>query len=256
MRAEHRELDGIILAQDDKRWKEIYPPNGWNCRCYVVARLSHEVDTQRLKESKIVVDEFQKGEVWQKAKEQGWGVNRAETGIIYGDGQQYVKELTLTKTIEDLHCEDYNLPSFREAMKEKVDHYPVYEGTAEEWYDKHVEKTLQDYKGRTIPIPKDTFGNHSSNKKKNRAYRVEFLKVAEEALIAPDEVWLNTKNKEFDSLCYIKFYQDKAFCVICQLENGYLSLKSWFDFPPPIDTPNIDEKHPHRRYRRGLLIKK
>ena len=39
VREEHRTLDGVILPAEDKAWDKIYPPNGWNCRCYVVARL-------------------------------------------------------------------------------------------------------------------------------------------------------------------------------------------------------------------------
>lgn len=36
VREEHMELDGLVLAKDDPAWSSIYPPNGWNCRCYTV----------------------------------------------------------------------------------------------------------------------------------------------------------------------------------------------------------------------------
>lgn len=36
-RAEHRAMHGIILPKEDKFWKTNYPPNGWGCRCKVVA---------------------------------------------------------------------------------------------------------------------------------------------------------------------------------------------------------------------------
>lgn len=36
VRKSHRELHGLIFMQDDKIWLVIYPPNGWNCRCFII----------------------------------------------------------------------------------------------------------------------------------------------------------------------------------------------------------------------------
>lgn len=35
VRDEHAALEGAIYRKDDPIWNTIYPPNGWNCRCYV-----------------------------------------------------------------------------------------------------------------------------------------------------------------------------------------------------------------------------
>lgn len=35
VRDEHRRLEGTILPVDHPFWTLYYPPNGWNCRCYV-----------------------------------------------------------------------------------------------------------------------------------------------------------------------------------------------------------------------------
>lgn len=35
VRDEHRKLHGTILPVDHPFWKNYYPPNGWNCRCFV-----------------------------------------------------------------------------------------------------------------------------------------------------------------------------------------------------------------------------
>lgn len=37
VREEHREWDNLTLPVDDPFWRSHYPPNGWNCRCRVVA---------------------------------------------------------------------------------------------------------------------------------------------------------------------------------------------------------------------------
>ena len=36
VRDDHDAIDDVIKAVDDKFWDKWYPPNGWNCRCYVV----------------------------------------------------------------------------------------------------------------------------------------------------------------------------------------------------------------------------
>lgn len=37
VRLEHERLDGMIRKKDDPIWQTVWPPNGWNCRCQVVA---------------------------------------------------------------------------------------------------------------------------------------------------------------------------------------------------------------------------
>ena len=34
VREEHAAMDGLIYRRTDPIWDTIYPPNGWNCRCY------------------------------------------------------------------------------------------------------------------------------------------------------------------------------------------------------------------------------
>lgn len=36
-RHEHAAWHGVILPVDDPWWETHYPPNGWNCRCYVMS---------------------------------------------------------------------------------------------------------------------------------------------------------------------------------------------------------------------------
>lgn len=37
VRPAHRTLHGLVAPKTDKIWDSIYPPNGWNCRCWVVS---------------------------------------------------------------------------------------------------------------------------------------------------------------------------------------------------------------------------
>ena len=42
VRPEHRAIDGFTARVVDPVWRKIYPPNGFNCRCIVVALLAEE----------------------------------------------------------------------------------------------------------------------------------------------------------------------------------------------------------------------
>lgn len=46
VRASHRILHGTTLPVDDKFWKQYTPPNGWGCRCTVVAVPKDDYPTQ------------------------------------------------------------------------------------------------------------------------------------------------------------------------------------------------------------------
>jgi SPP1 gp7 family putative phage head morphogenesis protein len=56
VREEHEELDGIIRKKDDPIWNTIWAPNGWNCRCQVLAIYEPERQTPVPKDYKTLVD--------------------------------------------------------------------------------------------------------------------------------------------------------------------------------------------------------
>jgi len=93
VRKSHRNIHGIILPADDPRWQQIFPPNGWNCRCYVVPRLAGEVDITKIEADRSKVDALLESPEWEKTTSQGWGINRADEGVVFAENQQYVKSL-------------------------------------------------------------------------------------------------------------------------------------------------------------------
>lgn len=51
VREAHRSLDDRIFYIDDPIWKTIYPPNGWNCRCYTTPLTVTEIVGKQVEDS-------------------------------------------------------------------------------------------------------------------------------------------------------------------------------------------------------------
>ena len=99
-------------------------------------------------------------------------------------------------------------------------------------------------------MEKDKFDEHTSDKKKKRAYRTEYLANIFDIAQKPDEVWLGRENRNANSndmqlsnYTMIKYYKDTSLVVSGKIEYGEFILKSWYLLRDP-------------NKRRGLLIKK
>lgn len=47
-RIDHRALNGIVKHRNDTFWQKHFPPNGWNCRCYVKSISKKELEKRGL----------------------------------------------------------------------------------------------------------------------------------------------------------------------------------------------------------------
>lgn len=58
VRDEHARLDGLVKKKDNAIWQTIWPPNGWNCRCQVLAIYDEldEPETRLPNNTKQLVD--------------------------------------------------------------------------------------------------------------------------------------------------------------------------------------------------------
>lgn len=250
VRHTHRLLEGLILPANDPRWKKIFPPNGWNCRCYIVPRMKHEFDESQLKAMRQRADNYIQSTQFSKEEAQGWGVNRAEAGEVFTANQQYVNKFPgkAAKLLNNLKAADWNLKSYSQAKKAATAEAKVYEGTASEFYEQLEElennRILRDYNKRPLIVEKKNYDRHTSDGKKRRAHRVQLLNVLEQSLISPDEVWIN--QEKLDNINYIKYYQDEAYLVNGTIKNGALNVITWFKLE--------EKKVVIDNYRRGLLV--
>jgi len=251
VRAEHRELEGLILPFNDPIWKILFPPNGWNCRCYVVARMKHEVQQVNFAEMRARAAEYMGSLEFKTAKAQGWGVNRAESGEVFTANQQYVNKFPgkASKDLEAVSAADYNLKSYSNAKKVAKEELPKYSGDAKEFLDslERLDDTqiVRDYNNRPIVVTAKGYKTHTTGK---RAYRVEYLNGMKATISEPDEVWINNYQGEaFEDMISLKYFKDVTLIVVTKILNGKVTtLSTWF--------PLAERKDVISKYRRGLLI--
>lgn len=259
VRAEHRALNGVILPHDDKLWDRIYPPNGWKCRCRVAPLMRHEaegVDIEAMRET--VKAHFGTAD-WCNAVAQGWDANRSKTAEIFSKNQQYIRKFPdkAAKYLGKLYYNDYGLDSLKKKISQSTTPLPVYAGDPALWFASN--QVLSDHMGRRLVMTEKVFKSHTTG---SHANRIPLLGCIRDILNNPDEIWLNDYDKSgtFTNLNFIKFYEDKAINVICEIKDGKVyQVRTWFEICLSPNTkvkgPAGRAKDPIWRYRRGLLIK-
>lgn len=253
VRQEHRELDGVILPVNDPRWQKIYPPNGWNCRCYVVPRMRHEFEGLGLEAMRARVDDYFGTTEYKNARAQGFGVNRAVQGQVFTENQFYIRKFPqkAAKYLDRLGAADFGLESATKCQKRASQDLPKYEGAAQEWYRRHETGgniVLEDYNERKVVLPGKNFTNHTRGIKENR---VPYLDAMIDTVKNPSEIWINDERAglPYDNYTIIKYYRDEIMVVCCRVIDGKLNqVRTWY--------PVYMKKEVINKNRRGLLIYK
>ena len=94
VRPTHVTLDNITRPVGDKFWNTYYPPNGWNCRCYVDQNDEETVtDLTNFKAPEDVPELFQ--------------TNFGKNAIVFKEDHPY---FTVPKEDKDLALVNFNLP--------------------------------------------------------------------------------------------------------------------------------------------------
>jgi SPP1 gp7 family putative phage head morphogenesis protein len=262
VREEHAALNGVVLPANDKHWRRIYPPNGWNCRCYVVPRMKHEVQGVNIAEQRKSVEAYLQTPEWKKNAAQGFDVNRALLAEVFLKNQMYIRKFPTmaNKYLDKLTAERWGLPPISSYVKKATHSIPITsESEVVIWnsMSRADEITLTDYKGRSIILTRKQFITHTTAKGKDN--RIRLWNAMLETISSPDEVWLNNMGptsveKSYSNYNLIKYYSDGVIVVNYAISKGRLFLKTWYMLPNAnvIDNPKKlwDSK------RHGLLIKK
>lgn len=68
VRQEHAILNNAVYRSDDIIWKKIYPPNGWNCRCYINYLSSEDIQEPGNKPNELTIDPAEVSRLVKEAK--------------------------------------------------------------------------------------------------------------------------------------------------------------------------------------------
>lgn len=157
-RPEHAAMNGKVFRYDDPIWNTMYPPNGWNCRCFVtqltkgdVRRKNIEVESSegRIKEVSEVVGDTEKqntvytfskgGNVYHLKPDAGWGTNQALNSSNY--------DLLLYDKIKNF---DYGLKA---PLIEEINANPISIKQVQKTIEKGIsEVEKQTFKANKMPV--------------------------------------------------------------------------------------------------------
>ncbi|QNK63958.1 DUF935 family protein [Pedobacter sp. PAMC26386] len=262
VRPEHRLLHGLVFAWNDPIWDEIFPPNGWGCRCYIVPVLENEVTDKELEESQLMAKSFFESEEWAKSKKSGFGINRANTKEVFNDSQQYssTPEKVL-KNVGQMYYDDWGMKPIKERQAAATGVFEPAENRdiIQDFYRQHKVSTrkmlLEDYMGREITFEKNRlYGHTAENDKYGERYK--YLPGLDQTLKKPDEVWVNDDGSQFDSYVYLKYYKNAIIKVIAELaEDGNLQIKTWYNVSLNEISSSNKMLNDLYRHRRGLPVK-
>lgn len=237
VRASHAALDGMLFKAGET--SEITPPNGYNCRCIFVPR-----STKGGKNLSTVDDATEVlGAEYEKMKEAGFNVNRAELLQVFTEKQHYVSRFKE----DNLSFKDFDLAAYSvlvaKAKKAKVTKRTA--SQAKDWFAAQVGKNglkdnkkirLLDYNGRPIHLDLKTLSS-------NKAWNV--LDLLPTTLQNPDEVYFVRKGQSSYKLTLIQYYDPNPLVIeILQEKDKQPKVLSW----------NLERSA--NKFRKGLLIKK
>lgn len=253
VRPEHQLLEGIILPANDPRWKEIWPPNGWKCRCYIIPRLAAEVKGIDFEAMRARVDAYFETPEWASAQAQGFGINRAMSAELFSENQMYIRKFPqqASTLLKDVNYETFGIKPMDVLRSESENILPAYTGTAIDFFKQLIREDgktfLKDYNGRSVLFDEAAYLKANVGDKLEE--RIALLNGVDETLKTPDEVWVNNyAGKLFNQYVFLKHYSDQTLAVISEIKEGIVyQVRTWF---------KVEETVPNTKYRRGLLIKK
>ncbi len=240
VRLAHQALQGLKFRAGEM--DTIYPPNGWNCRCYIrtIQGVPNNYNTEKEAQGILASSGVDKNGVseWDRMKKDGMNINRAKTKVVYDADKFYIKD----KLAQKLTWRDQGLKKYSEMDQAAFPEAKLQETTINEAKQFIQDTEFTDNNKRLLILSEKTLKGHSTEE------YLKTVKMIPGMLNHPDELYLfeDGRNNTF-KLRYVKFYQGKPMNVVAQIdnENGF-NILTWFE----MDTNKVDG------FRNGILIDK
>lgn len=84
----HRQMNGLIFRADDPFWANFYPPNGWRCRCRVVAHSASSVERMGIQPISSV-NQLRTEIVYAGTDKRTGEVRQSEVTVFNHDGYEF-----------------------------------------------------------------------------------------------------------------------------------------------------------------------
>lgn len=250
VRPTHKVLEGKIFSLDDKEAMDLFPPNGYGCRCEMVQYLgsSKPESGNKLKAMMYQADP--------KYKDSQFEINRGNLKQVFTKKQFYSDIKKLPEKINEMTFDKYQLgtwDSFKGSLKKIVYDKTITAENVKELFKAVKDKDYMgftDYLGRKITISEKVFNKHTDGKIKKyltpEESRHQLFPHIKGILNSPDEVWYYKKEHgEGYQSRYIKFYKDEVIIIEAEIDSLHnLSIKTWYPL-----------KKDEKEIRLGLKIK-
>ena len=258
-REEHRQWHNTILPVDHPFWETHYPPNGWRCRCSVIAYSQFDLDKEGLSVT----------------AEPDMDTRGIAAGFDYNVGKDRERHFSLTheeelpQTFQNRAEELPPVPAASPMPKNILlpDNWPEIEYAKAflREFGADIKKPViyEDVTGEPLVIDKGLFTVKSTGELKvNKNGRGKFMVLMARALKDPDEIWLRwEKEKSTDKYVlkrrYIKIYQteDGSHCLTV-FEKDQKTWKGATTFPVKSNQqPKVRDDYINQ-YRDGFLAYK
>ncbi len=250
VRDTHRILDGKIFSLDDKEAMQLWPPNGYGCRCEM---LQYVGDIK----GKITTGSAAKGMIYSKDpkfEKSQFEINRGDLKEVFTKKQFYVENKNLPEKINQLTYDKYDLKKWDD-FKADLKPIKIDKSITAENKDELFKKVkganymgFEDYYGRKMTLKKKVFDLHTNAKYiTEEEKRHQLFPHIKDVLNQPSEVWQYEKqegSKSFKTR-YVKFYNDTAIVVECDMDNKQgLEILTWYPM-----------KGDEKEIRKGFKIK-
>lgn len=255
VRTAHQALDGKVFNLNDPAAMDLWPPNGFGCRCEMVQYLGDKTEAMSGEKAKNLMYSSDP-----KFQDSQFEINRGNLKQVFTNEQFYANNKKMTHKINDMTFDkymDFNgdqllkpWADFKENLKDiKLDKTITGENV-KELFKKVKGKDymgFEDYADRKMTMSEKTFKRHTVGKYLNPGEnRHQLFPHIKEILNSPDEVWYNNPDKlpnNFHSR-YVKFYGDMIIAIDCETKKNGLEIKTWYK-----------GKKEDLNLRKGLLIR-
>lgn len=252
VRSSHEVLNGKIFNLSDKEAMDLFPPNGFGCRCEMLQYIGETkgvvtkgADAKRLLE---LTDSKFKGSSFE--------VNRGDLKQVFTKKEFYVDAKGLPEKINDMTFDKYNLKlyqDFKDSLKAIELDGTITPKNVKELFKKEKDTNymgFSDYLDRKMILSEKDFDRHTQGYYTGKdELRHQLFPHIQKVISNPDEHWyFDYKNngQKFQSR-YIKFYKDRTIVVDCDVDSKTKALKinTWYTM-----------KQADHFVRKGLLVER